>query len=166
MDLGAAIAHSTMQVIALVDEENMEGRIGSYGVSRASEPRKVDALQLEYRGPESYVSIEVGLPTSPATAIDISPAELSRIGLKPDHVPSADMAWHQSPRAVLIDGEPVYGAEANRRDGWEFRGFLDDAEPWLRLQIIAFGFDRDPVALRRADPLPFIPRSWRWLPVG
>jgi hypothetical protein len=50
------------------------------------------------------------------------------------------------------------GLEPERTGGWEFRGQLEDGS---RLQIIAVGFDRDPVVLRRGRPAEFVPDYWR-----
>lgn len=157
----ATVTYSSLPAIALADARDMVGKIGAYGTSGEHEPKKVDSLQLEYRGPSSYVSIAVSLPTARAGAADVPAGELKRIGLRPESVNASTRIWRESPRAVVVDGAPVYGAEADRCGGWEFRGFLEDAGVLLRLQFLAFGFDRDRVELRRADPLPFLLDSWR-----
>jgi hypothetical protein len=161
MQAGASVTYSSLPAIALADAKDMVGKIGAYGTSGDHEPKKVDSLQLDYRGPSSYISISVSLPTARAGAADVPAAELKRIGLRPETANAATRVWRESPRAVVVDGAPVYGAEADRSGGWEFRGFLEDAGVLLRLQFLAFGFDRDRIELRRADPLPFLLDSWR-----
>jgi hypothetical protein len=157
----AAVTYSSLPAIALVNAQDMVGKLGAYGTSGDHEPKKVDSLQLDYRGPRSYVSIAVSTPTARAAAADVPAAELRRIGLGSERARPAGRTWRESPRAVVVDGAPVYGAEADRSGGWEFRGFLEDAGALLRLQVLAFGFDRQRVELRRADPLPFLLDSWR-----
>lgn len=161
MRAAAAVRYSSLPAIALVDAQDMVGKLGAYGTSGDHEPKKVDSLQLDYRGPRSYVSIAVSMPTARAAAADVPAAELRRIGVGPELARPAGTAWRESPRAVLVDGAAVYGAEAVRSGGWEFRGFLEDAGALLRLQVLAFGFDRQRLELRRADPLPFLLESWR-----
>jgi hypothetical protein len=156
-----AATYSSLPAIALTDPQDMVGKLGAYGTSGAGEPKKVDSLQLDYRGPRSYVSIAVSMPAARAVAADVPPAELRRIGLGPEFATASGRAWLESRRAVVVDGAPVYGAEAGRSGGWEFRGFLEDTGLLLRLQVLAFGFDRERVELRRADPLPFLLDSWR-----
>lgn len=154
------VTYSSLPAIALADAQDLVGKIGAYGTSGEHEPKKVDSLQLDYRGPASYVSIAVSLPTARAGAADVPAAELRRLGLRPA-ANARTRVWRESPRTVLVDGSPVYGAEADRSGGWEFRGFVSDAGTLLRLQFLAFGFDRDRIELRRADPLPFLLDSWR-----
>ncbi len=161
MRAAASVAYSSLPAIALIDPQGMVGKIGAYGTSGEDEPKKVDSVQLDYRGPRSYVSIAVSMPTARAAAADVPAAELRRIGIGPESAKPHGRTWRESPRAVVVDGVPVYGAEADRSGGWEFRGFLEDAGALLRLQVLAFGFDRPRVELRRADPLPFLLDSWR-----
>jgi hypothetical protein len=161
MRAGATVTYSSLPAIALTDPQDMVGKIGAYGTSGAGEPKKVDSLQLDYRGPRTYVSIAVSTPAARAAAADVPPAELKRIGLGPESGRATRRTWRESPRAVVVDGVPVYGAEADRSGGWEFRGFVEDAGALLRLQVLAFGFERERVELRRADPLPFLLDSWR-----
>ncbi len=157
----AAVSYSSLPAIALTDPQDMVGKIGAYGTSSEGDPQKVDSLQLDYRGPRSYVSIAVSMPTARAAAADVPAAELRRIGLRPESTRTTGRTWRESPRAVVVDGAPVYGAETDRNGGWEFRGFVEDARALLRLQVLAFGFDRERIELRRADPLPFLLASWR-----
>jgi hypothetical protein len=157
----AGVTYSSLPAIALIDARDMVGKLGAYGTSGADDPKKVDSLQLDYRGPGSYVSVSVSMPTARAAAADVPAAELRRIGLRPESARAAGRTWRESPRAVVVDGAPVYGAEADRIGGWEFRGFLEDAGLLLRLQVLAFGFERERIELRRADPLPFLLDSWR-----
>lgn len=162
MRAAATVTYSSLPAIALVDAQGMVGKLGAYGTSGEHEPKKVDSLQLEYRGPTSYVSIAISMPTSRAGVADVSPADLKRIGLRPDSGREAVVqVWQQARRDVVVDGVPVYGTEVSRDGGWEFRGFLEDAGTLLRLQLLAFGFDRERIELRRADPLPFLLDSWR-----
>jgi hypothetical protein len=139
----------------------MIGKLGAYGASGEHEPKKVDSLQLEYRGPSSYVSIAVSTPTARGGVADIGSAELKRIGLRPEGRETVVRVWQQARREVVVDGVSVYGTEVSRGGGWEFRGFLEDAGALLRLQVLAFGFHCERVELRRADPLPFLLESWR-----
>jgi hypothetical protein len=161
MRAAATVTYSSLPAIALADAQDMVGKLGAYGTSGSEEPKKVDSLQLEYRGPRSYVSIAVSTPTARSGVADVSPAEMKRIGVRPAGNQAVVRVWQQARRTVVVDGVPVYGTEVDRSDGWEFRGFLEDAGALLRLQVLAFGFDRDRVELRRADPLPFLLESWR-----
>jgi hypothetical protein len=160
MRAAATVTYSSLPAIALADAQDLVGKLGAYGTSGAEEPKKVDSLQLEYRGPGSYVSIAVSTPTARGGVADVSASEMKRIGVRPDGKGSVRV-WQQARRAVLVDGVSVYGTEVGRSGGWEFRGFMEDAGALLRLQVIAFGFDRERVELRRADPLPFLLDSWR-----
>lgn len=159
------VAHSGMLAIALTEPLDMAGKLSSYGIAGADEPQNVDSMQLAYRGLTSYVSIEVSLTTSRSVIAGVSPTDLRRLGLEPESMPLAALNWRQSARTVLLDGAAIPGTEAERGGGWEFRGLLEniaeEVQAELRLQIIAIGFDRDPVLLRRAHPAEFIPNYWR-----
>lgn len=161
MRAAATVTYSSLPAIALVDAQEMIGKLGAYGTSLPDEPRKVDSLQLEYRGPSSYVSIAVSTPTARGGVADVGAADLKRLGLRPERAEAIARVWQQPRHEVVVDGVSVYGTEVGRSGGWEFRGFLEDAGALLRLQLLAFGFDCERVELRRADPLPFLLDSWR-----